>query len=97
MSLEKYREVKQRISLADSLIRRSQLQIKLLTEKSDQQALRIEGLQKINTIQSEQNKELRNQNIELLKELDNATERKWFKRPELYFVAGAIIGVIATR
>lgn len=89
MNVKNYREVRSKLSLADSLIKSSQLTIKLLTQQAIIHEQRATNTSTINTLQANQIKSLREANIELIKGFDRVTKNKWWESKWLYFGLGA--------
>ena len=94
IGLSKYREVRTRLILADSLITATRYQLELTTLKMKAGEIKYSGLRQINVIQARQLTELNEQNKILIERLNEATKNKWYKRPEIYLVSGIIIGLV---
>jgi hypothetical protein len=95
--LKQYRDVRERLILADSLINKSREQIKLLklSNKSLKEKERLNGL--IISEKSNRIKKVEQINSDLLNQLNQFTRKRWFERPSIYLVTGLVVGVIATR
>jgi len=94
IGLSKYREVRTRLILADSLITATRYQLELITVKMEAIESKSSGLRQINVIQSKQLTELNEQNRILIERLNESTKTKWYRRPEIYLVSGIIIGLL---
>jgi len=94
IGLSKYREVRTRLILADSLITATRYQLELITVKMEAIESKSSGLRQINVIQSKQLTELNEQNRILIERLNESSKTKWYRRPEIYLVSGIIIGLL---
>ena len=94
IGLSKYREVRTRLILADSLITSTRYELKLTLLKMEAIETKSSGLRQINVIQAKQITELNDQNRILIERLNESTKTKWFLRPELYLVSGLVIGFL---
>jgi len=94
IGLSKYREVRTRLILADSLITSTRYELKLTLLKMEAIESKSSGIRQINVIQFKQLTELNEQNRILIERLNESSKTKWYRRPELYLVSGIIIGLI---
>lgn len=97
IGLKQYREVRERLILADSLINKSREQITLLELSNEalKEKERLNGL--IMSEKSERIKKVEAINSDLLNQLNTVTKKKWYQNPLLYFGSGVVLGVIITR
>jgi len=94
IGLSKYREVRTRLILADSLITSTRYELKLTLLKMEAIETKSSGIRQINVITSKQLTELNEQNKLLIERLNESTKTKWYRRPEIYLVSGIIIGLL---
>lgn len=92
-----YREIRNKSLYADTLIIGLRQELKEFNTQIDYYKVRQEATNQSNTILISQNKELRKANADIMGKYQNAIKPKWYKRPELYGIAGLVVGVLITR
>lgn len=97
MPLSQYRDVRKKSIYADTLIIGLRQEVKELNIKIEYQEIRQEANNQSNTILISQNKELRKANTDIMERYKESVQKKWYKRPELYGIAGLVIGVLISR
>lgn len=97
IGLKQYRAVRERVQLGDSLINSLKTEIQKVSDLNKALRDKENATHQLLKFEQERNKELSMSIRNLLGQLDEATKKRWYQRPELYLVSGIVLGVIATR
>lgn len=95
--LNVYRQESRKLALADSLIRRSKLELDLALNISQAHKDQVTNLKQVNAMQKEVIEEQTKSIDKIFGKYEEAVEKKWYRRPELYGIAGLITGILIAK